>query len=453
MSKDNLTGDNANRVKGDYTHPEFTSMPLTEIQSKASQFDIDSHLVSLVMTEPFYGDVIRSLHKTLDRGLPTAGVICKNETFRLYYNDLFLGPYSNEVVRGIMMHEAMHLVLQHTTVRRYEPFEIWNWATDLAINGSIPRRLLPNIGLIPGERPNLGDLSRMTEDQRTRMNAIADLIASLPTDLSSEEYFGILMDNPDVQKNLEEQKAGGEGFGIPMDDHDGWGDLSDEEREYLNEKVRQIVKEAQQKADEKNTWGSVPAHMREEIRRIVNGEIDWRALLRQFAGQQQRADRIGSIHRLNKKYPGIHSGFTRDHRPSIGVFLDQSGSVSDLALELFFGELPSLSRLADFVVYNFDTSVDEDSGVKWSKSLPPKRLTRTRCGGTDFDAVTRFLESPKGRRHRFEAVIILTDGGAPKPESARGHRRCWILEPGTDLYFKDADTRDVVIKLKKNRKN
>lgn len=443
---DELTGDNGRKVKGKYSHPEFSALSHNDAEVKAASFDIDAHLISLVMTEPFYGDVVRSLHKTLSRSLPTAGVICKNEIFQLYYNDLFLAPYSNEVVRGIMMHEAMHLVLQHTTVRRYEPFAIWNWATDLAINGSIPRHLLPNIGLIPGERPNMGDMSHLSPEKLERMERIADLIQSLPKTLSSEEYFGILMENDDVQKNLEESPGD-----FAMDDHDGWGDLSDEEREFMTEKARQIVKEAQGKADAKNTWGSVPAHMREEIRRIVNGEIDWRSLLRQFSGQQQRADRVGSIHRANRKYPGIHPGHNRDHRPSIGVFLDQSGSVSDLALELFFGELPGLARMADFVIYNFDTEVDVDSCVKWRKGVVASTLSRTRCGGTDFDAVTNFLESAQGRRHRFEAVIILTDGGAPKPKAARGHRRCWILEPGTDLYFSDKDARDVVIKLTKNK--
>lgn len=448
-SKNQITGDNSQRVLGEYKHPEFHNMAVSEIEAAAAQFDIDTHLISLVMAEPFYGDIIRSLHKQMDRGLPTAGVICQNDIFRMYYNDMFLAPYSTEVVRGIMMHEAMHLILQHTTTRRYEPFVIWNWATDLAINGSIPRHLLPNIGLIPGERPNLGDTSHLTQEQQERLSRIADLIASLPKNLSSEEYFGILMENQDVQDNMQNgSEFSGE---FAMDDHDGWGDLSDEEREFMTEKARQIVKEATEKADAKNTWGSVPAHMREEIRRIVNGEIDWRSLLRQFTGQQQRADRIGSIHRANRKYPGIHPGHNRDHRPNIGVFLDQSGSVSDLALELFFGELPGLAHLADFTIYNFDTSVDENSGVKWRKGSVSTKLTRTRCGGTDFDAVNRFLDSPQGRRHRFEAVIILTDGGAPKPITARGHRRCWILEPGTELYFKDADPRDVVIKLTKNK--
>jgi len=450
-----ITGDNANKVQGEYKHPEFSDMTHDQIMDQVVMFDIDHHLISLVMKEPFYGNVIRSLHKNREPSIPTAGVVCKDDTFYLYYNEKFLAPYNDSQIRGIMMHEALHLILQHTTTRRYEPFNIWNWAADLAINGSIPRNLLPNIGLIPGERPNTTITSNHTQEQIERINRIANLIESLPNDLSSEEYFGILMDNQDIQEMQKEgEEAVAAAISDSMDDHDGWAEgLSDTQREYMAEKGRQVVKAAVEQADSKNSWGSVPAHMREEIRKIVNGEIDWRSLLRRFTGQQQRADRLGSIYRANRKYPGIHAGFSRDYRPSIGVFLDQSGSVSDHALELFFAELPGLSRHADFTIFNFDTSVDESSCVKWKKGSVQSSLVRTRCGGTDFDAITSFLEGPQGRRHRFEAVIILTDGGAGKPKPARGHRRCWILEPGTELAFGSPDAKDVVIKLKSEKKS
>jgi hypothetical protein len=43
--------------------------------------------------------------------------------------------------------------------------------------------------------------------------------------------------------------------------------------------------------------------------------------------------------------------------------------------------------------------------------------------------------------------MILTDGGAPKPASGK-KRRAWILDPGNELYFKDVESRDVVVKMK-----
>ena len=112
----------------------------------------------------------------------------------------------------------------------------------------------------------------------------------------------------------------GDGGYDGMDDHTGWDELSDEEREYVASKVRQAVKEATEKADGKNAWGSVPMGMRGEIRKRVNGEIDWRSVLKQFVGATHRADRTSSVFRVNKKYPGVHPGFSREYTPRIHVY-------------------------------------------------------------------------------------------------------------------------------------
>ena len=447
--------------KGEYKHPDFPERSLERLMADGAKFDFDAHAVSLLFNEPFYADIIRSLHKTESNSMPTLGVLHKDNTMLMFWNRLFLAAYDNKTVGGIFKHEALHLALEHTTTRRYQPHTVWNWATDLAINSTLTMDEFPPCGLKPGVKfKTPHDFKNWVPDQQTLHLKLSALVESLPPNLMAEEYFGRLMDDPAIKEMLEKQKGKGKGKGEPgegepgpgepgyggMDDHDGWDELSDEEREYVAGKVRQAVKEAQEKADSKNSWGSVPIGMRAEIRRKVQGEIDWKAVLRHFIGTTNRADRIGSIYRANKKYPGIHPGTNRDHRPSIGIYLDQSGSVSDMALELFFGELCSLSSRADFYLYNFDTSVDEASEKKWTKSTGVK-LERTRCGGTDFNAT---VEHMKKSKRKFEGVIILTDGGAPKPDSARGYRRCWVLEPGTDLAFNNPDAKDIVVKLKKS---
>jgi predicted metal-dependent peptidase len=440
MAKQETT-DTGVTTKGPYVHPDFPELSEEVLKAKARAFNIDDHLVALTFAEPFYGDVIRALHKTMTDAVPTAGVVCSNDMLSMYYNPMFLGAYSPRVVRGIMMHEAMHLVLQHTTTRRYEPFAIWNWATDLAINGSIAKDMLPDCGLFPGHPLKLpANFDSFPEERQQQLLRISSLIESFPDNLSSEQYFGLLMDNQDVQDMMGEE-SGLEGLG-EMDDHGQWGDLSDEEREWMKAKVHQVVKEATEKADSKNTWGSVPAEMREEIRRLVKGEIDWKAVLRRFTGYSYRADRMTSVYRANRKYPGIHPGHSRDYKPRLAVYIDQSGSVGDETLELFFGELGSLSSRVEITVYHFDTSVDGDSKAIWKRGKIP-RPHRTRCGGTCFDAPT--AHAAKGG---FDGYIICTDGGAPKPARSKT-RRCWVLGPGDELAFDDVDRRDTVVKMKR----
>lgn len=440
MAKDTGTAEAA--TGREYRHPDYPEMEITELRRRAAGFNLDDHLVALMFDEPFYADVIRSLHKTATESITTAGVNVQGDILNLYWNPLFLAAYPNPIVKGVLMHESLHLCLSHTTTRRYEPHKAWNWACDLAINGDIREECLPPCGLRPG-RPFPPPPAGLSPEAAARHEALSKLVASLPSGLSAEEYFGILMESQDFQDSMNDPGEGGPG---EMDDHDGWDSLSDEEREHVAAKVRAAVKGAQERADASNRWGSVSEDTRGEIRRRVQGEVDWRSVLRHWVGVQQRADRLGSVHRANRKYPGIHAGHLRDHRPSVAVFLDQSGSVSDSSLDLFFGELEGLSARVSFTLFNFDTEVDAGSETPWARGKPHPVLRRTRSGGTDFNAVNRFLAES---RRKFEAVIILTDGGAPRPEPLHRIRRCWVLEPGAELYWGSTPAGDVLVKMKK----
>jgi predicted metal-dependent peptidase len=275
-----------------------------------------------------------------------------------------------------------------------------------------------------------------------RHQKFSELIESLPLDLSSEEYFSILMNDPNVQEMIKSGKDEENLSSESMDTHEGWDEMSEEEREYVSGKVREIVKAAQERADSDNRWGSVPNHMKEEIRKKVRGEINWKSVLRQFVGCTQRADRMSSVYRLNKKYPGVHSGSSRDYKPTINIYLDQSGSVTDDWIALFFGELANLAHRVEFKLFYFDTEVDEENAFVWRRGAFPKQL-RTRCGGTDFEAPTRHAHQSK-----CEGYLILTDGGADKPSSSR-IRRAWVIVPGQELAFNNPDQKDVIIKMKK----
>ena len=246
----------------------------------------------------------------------------------------------------------------------------------------------------------------------------------------------------DFKKMMEDLADGMGGGG---DSHDGWGDgegVSEEDRQLAEGKVRQILKEAQQKADKTNSWGSVPAEMQAQIRKMVNGEIPWQSILRQFIGNTHRQDRLETWTRSSKKDPMGQPGTTWSYRASIAAFLDQSGSVDDGQLELLFGELASLSRKAEFTLFHFDTEVDEKSRTLYRKGMMSMPY-RTRCGGTDFEAPTAHANGDRS----CDAYMILTDGGAPKPADGR-KRRGWILDPGNKLYFNDVPSRDVVIQMK-----
>jgi predicted metal-dependent peptidase len=191
-----------------------------------------------------------------------------------------------------------------------------------------------------------------------------------PDGLTAEDYYKRLEQDKQDEKNGkcngQHESGEGEGDAPPcdgscgnMDSHDGWGEgnVPQEVKDMARERLREIMKGAANEANAKgNGWGSMPADVRRDIMRFINGTIDWKAVLRMFVGSAQKSHKSSTVKRINKRFPYIHPGKKSNRTAKIAISIDQSGSVSDELLEAFFGELNSLSKLATFTVIPFVSS-------------------------------------------------------------------------------------------------
>lgn len=444
-------------------------------QTIIDSFDLSPHLIRLMWDEPFFATLLRIIKKRETKEIPTAGVYTKDGEMHLVWNRKFLAGLTPDQIKGLLKHEAYHIIFEHTSNRKQDPHIVWNYATDLAINSLIDEKELPEGGLIPGkafEPLTPEQIEQMGQQAADRYAKVSAKIASFPKEMTSEWYFQQLMEDPEVSESIQSQeKMQGKSLaealadgsvkvdengnlvdqdGNPVtlvpgggDDHEGWGEMSDEERDQLKGEVQEALRKAVEKCDGSNSWGSVGASMRSKLREMVSREIPWQAVLKRFCGMSRRADRASSIRRINRKYAGIHPGAFRDYKANIAVYLDQSGSVSDSDLALFAGELDGLAKRVTFTLFNFDTEVDKKSERELRKG---KRVTlnRTRCGGTDFSCVTRHLHSPDGAK--FDGALILTDGYAPDPGVCRT-KLGWVICPTGQLQF-EKKGRDFLIHMK-----
>lgn len=462
-----------------------------ELQARIGEFRLDPYLLLLLKNEPFFAHVLRILRKVETEEIPTMGVLQRDGEPTLWWNRKFAASLTDEEVSGVLMHEVLHLVFEHTTTRARTPHIIHNYATDLAINSMIVgegyqyKSRLPKGGLIPGipfDEPSEEARERMGEQAYTRWKKVSEKIASFPLFESSDWYFAELMADPEVQEAIQSQESmGGKSLeqaladgdvridedgnlvdkdGNPvtvvpgsgngdsaMDSHEGWGEMSEEDREMMKGKVKEAIEKAVRKADGSNSWGSIGAATKAKLRELISKEIPWQAVLKQFCGMSRRADRASSIRRINRKYAGIHPGAFRDYKANIAVYLDQSGSVSDSDLEMFASELSGLAKRVTFTLFNFDTEVDEKSRRELKKGRAVS-LERTRCGGTDFSAVVKHVNGPKGKG--FDGCLILTDGYAPDPGLSRT-KIGWVICPTGELQFQKK-SRDYLIKMKGNKR-
>jgi predicted metal-dependent peptidase len=394
-------------------------------------FDLNDHTYRLLESEPFFASLSRRINKKMTKAIPTAGVrITDQGQFEMVYNPDFFLSLTPVQRSGVLKHEFYHLVFEHVTGRLPPEgmTKMWNIATDLAINSHLMDEL-PEQGCFPTREP----------------------FQDYPLGQSAEFYFKMLKEDEQFNQDPDDGEGGegqgqgeggqGGGSGMPdtLDDHSGWGGESDMDeetkqamRDIAQERLKQAMKDA---VDEINSngrgWGTIGSETRKAIQDFITPKVDWRKVLRYFIKTSQRANKRSTPRRINKRFPYIHSGKRVTRRANIAVSIDQSGSVSDSMLALFFSELSSLAKYAEFTIIPFDTDVDPDKVWVWKKGKK-HTFERVLCGGTDFNAPTDYVN----QRGDFDGHIILTDLEAPKPKPSKC-QRMWatIPEYAENPYF------------------
>jgi predicted metal-dependent peptidase len=400
-------------------------------------YDLENDMFRLLLNETFFAGVSRHISKRASKSVPTAGVrVTEDGHFEMVYNEEFMEKLPDAHRKGVLKHEMYHLILDHCLGRSPDGRKIskrWNWATDLSINCHLKGEL-PDFALMPEK-------------------------FGYPDGLTAEDYYKRLEQDKQDEKNGkcngQHESGEGEGDAPPcdgscgnMDSHDGWGEgnVPQEVKDMARERLREIMKGAANEANAKgNGWGSMPADVRRDIMRFINGTIDWKAVLRMFVGSAQKSHKSSTVKRINKRFPYIHPGKKSNRTAKIAISIDQSGSVSDELLEAFFGELNSLSKLATFTVIPFDTRVEPTLIYDWKKGQKHK-AQRVMHGGTDFDAPTEYVN----KTGTFDGHIVLTDMMAPAPKPSKC-RRMWMtdLNGAENPYFRNGE-RIIPIKKKIN---
>lgn len=397
-------------------------------------FNLNDHTYRLLESEPFFASLSRRINKKLSKAIPTAGVRVTDEgQFEMVYNPDFFESLTVKQRSGVLKHEFYHLIFEHVTGRLPPEgmTKMWNIATDLAINSHLMDEL-PEAGCFPTRHP----------------------FENYPVGQSAEFYFKMLKEDEQFQKPEDgdgegqggegsDQGQGGQGggSGLPdtLDDHSGWGgdgDMDDETKQAMRDVAQERLKQAMKDAvDEINSngrgWGTIGAETRKAIQDFITPKVDWRKVLRYFIKTSQRSNKRSTPRRINKRFPYIHSGKKVTRQAKIAIAIDQSGSVSDQMLALFFSELSNLSKLAEFTIIPFDTDVDESKVWIWKKGSK-QTWERVLCGGTDFDAPTEYVN----KRGDFDGLIVLTDMEAPKPKPCKC-QRMWATTPqhAANPYF------------------
>ncbi len=412
----------------------------------APPFNLNMHTARLLMREPFFAALSRRIDKTPTKSLPTAAVRVNPERaqFELLYNPDFFGQLKDEHKLGVLMHEFYHIIFEHVTGRK--PIEgitrVDNIAMDLAING------LPEMR---GKLPSESDPGPIVNGEPMRACLPGEGPFSKYSAGQTYEWYKSRLEKDqngpgdDGDQEGQPGQPGQPGNGDPFDgmdsfdDHDQFGEVDGTIKEIAEERLKDAIKKAAEEAEKARNWGSVSSGMRRDIMDKIATKVDWRKVLRYFVKTSQRSDKRSTPRRLNKRFPKIHPGKRVRRHAKIAISIDQSGSVDDGMLAAFFSELNKLAEVAEFTVVPFDTEVAKDKVYVWKKGQS-RKTERVACGGTCFDAPTKYVNELN-----FDGHIILTDLCAPKPVASNCQRMWMTTKANADRPYFQTNERVIAI--------
>ena len=354
----------------------------------------------LLCTNGFYGLLLMHVTFSLDETLDTAAT----DGERIYFGPEFLDSISDAELDFVIMHEIMHVVLQHLARKGERDMERFNIAADIVVNSEI----MNSFG---------GDERKISVNGEPAMH------------LTPDGQEGYLFTAEQVYEMLGKVMPAS-GF---KDDHSMWE--SAEENGKLQDVWVQRLKEAcaaMEIRDPDHSRSLLPAFAERFLKELRNPQIDWRKILTEFV-QEEIMDY--SFTPPDRRFDGgdfFLPDFNEreDRLENILFMIDTSGSMSDEMITAAYSEIKG-------AIDQFDGKLSGWLGFFDALVIPPKpfsdeaelRIIRPEGGGgTDFNAVFEYVR--KNMQENLPAsIIILTDGYAPfPPESvAMGIPVLWLL--------------------------
>jgi len=382
-----------------------------EIISKKAKRCLQQGKSQLVLNQPFFGNILLSQIYEECNTLPhkTMGVTGKK---LLYDADFVVGLDSISELKGVLIHEVLHLALDHLSRLQMRDPETWNMAIDYVANLIVTR--LPDV-LLPK-----GGLLDWNYDGMSAEEVYDILIKEIEENKKSKSSDDGSSDDGSSDDGSSKSKDAGDKVGF----RDYHGEVSEEE----SKQIKKIMVSSYEALTSQEK-GDVPGSLVSIINQLKEPKVDWRQFIRStIVDIFNKLD--FSMSRGNRHF--LHMGYwfpslVGEENKLIIIAVDTSGSVSDSLLEDFASETAALLELSDkTLVMSCDADIQEVVETsKYSDLLKEARFSGR--GGTSFDPVfnkIRELELTP------DVLVYLTDGYANYPSVEPHYPVIWGIGKG-----------------------
>lgn len=376
----------------------------------------------------FYGLLLMHMKFSLDENMDTAAT----DGSRIYFNPAFMDDLSDRELDFVMMHEIMHVVLQHCARGKNLEREQFNIACDIVVNSNI---LLSNHNCVSTiTLDKYGEAMHLTPNGEEGYKYTAEEVYNM---LSARTKPSCGDKNKNGNGNQDEDgDEDGNGVEKGFDDHSRWD--TEESAEDTEDKWNQWSKRVLDAAkaveirDPGNQQGLIPAGVQRILKELKNPQIDWQMILTDFVQEDVVDYSFMPPDRRFDDNPFYLPDFNeKDEKLERILFMiDTSGSMSDDmittaysevkgAIDQFHGKLQGWLGFFDALVSEPIEFVDEEEFAA---------IRPVGGGGTSFLCVFKYINEHM-QDNLPVSIIILTDGYAKFPEEhvANGIPVLWLI--------------------------
>lgn len=349
----------------------------------------------------------------VSKDVPTAMTNGRDE----WYGEDFIAKLNDKQLAFVVLHENLHKAYRHLFIWRRlfeENPQLCNAAADFVINLEL-KDMDPDGQVI--EFPTLDGKKIGLVDEKYR-------------GMNTKQVFDAL------KKEFPPQSGGGkgkkgDGSGDPssgnggppqgFDEHDWEGaeELTEKEKKEVEREIDTAIRTGQIAHQRINGQGA--GGMSRELGDLLEPQVPWQELLREFVTSVCAAKDASSWRRPNRRFLGSDTYMPTLIGERVGricVGIDTSGSIGVAELNTFLSEVKSICEsvkpeFVDVIYWDYGVASHEEYPFDDLDNLVAKTQPKG-GGGTD---IKYFFDYVKEKELKPQACINFTDGYTPWPEA------------------------------------
>lgn len=380
----------------------------------------------ILMNNGFYGLLLMHMIFAVDEKCETAAT----DGYRIYFGPKFMDDLSDSELDFILMHEIMHVALNHCKRSGERDGEVYNVACDIVVNSNILYSNNFDNGSITlhkyGEAmhiaPNGDEGYKYTAEEVyemliKRFGKYGVKKGGNESDNKKIEDFG-----SNFERGRAKHKQGEKDEESSWDDHSRWTEEEDDctLRDVWVKRIEDAA-EAISIREKSNSRGTLPLFAQRILENLRKPQTDWRTVLSDFIQEEICDYSFSPPDRRFGESPFFLPDFngTEVKVSDILFMIDTSGSMSDAMITQAYSEVKGAidqfdGKLCGWLGF-FDAAIIEPMPFQNEDEF--KVIKPAGGGGTDFQIVFEYVYKYM-RDNPPASIIILTDGYAPFPNQA-----------------------------------